>query len=89
MANPTKITVETDLLMIVRGQNSRTGWCPVCGVEAEMIALDGAGVVTNLDRPAFEEWLSSSALHRVQGADGSELICLPSLLSRVSKTKII
>ena len=87
MAKPTKITVETDSLMIVRGRNSTRAWCPLCGAEAEMIALDSVGVITNLDHSAFEEWLNSGALHRSQSADGSEQICLHSLLARVLKTE--
>jgi hypothetical protein len=53
-----------------------------------MIALENAGVISNLDRPALEEWLNSCDLHRSQAADGSVLICLNSLLARVQNTKI-
>jgi hypothetical protein len=88
MAKPTKITVETDSLMIVRGRNSTRAWCPLCGAETEMVAIESVGVITNLDRPAVEEWLNSGALHRSQSADGSEQICLNSLLASVLNTKI-
>ena len=88
MARQMKITVETDSLLIVRGRNAARAWCPVCGAEAEMVALDTVGVVTNLDRPALEEWLKSGALHRSRNADGFEQICLPSLLRGVLKTEI-
>lgn len=88
MAKLTKITVETDSLLILRTRSSMRAWCPACGAEAEMIALDSVGVITNLDRPALEEWLNSVALHRSRSADGSEQICLPSLLACVLKTKI-
>ena len=88
MAQQTKVTVETDSLLIVRDRNATRAWCPVCGAEAEMVVLDSLGVVTNLDRPALEEWLNSGALHRSRNANGSEQICLPSLLHRVLKTEI-
>jgi hypothetical protein len=52
-----------------------------------MIALENAGVISNLDRRALEEWLNSGNLHRSQAADGSVLICLNSLLARVQKQK--
>ena len=45
------------------------------------------GVISNLERRALEEWLDSGELHRSQGADGSTLICLNSLLARALKTK--
>ncbi len=88
MARQTKITVETDSLMIVRGRNSTRAWCPQCGAEAEMVSIESMGVITNLDRSEFEEWLNSDVLHRSQSANGSAQICLNSLLARVRKTKL-
>jgi hypothetical protein len=88
MARQTKITVETNSLLIVRGRNSKPVWCPQCQAEVEMIAFDSVGVITNLDRSALEEWLNSGTLHRSQSADCSEQICLPSLLARVLKTRV-
>jgi hypothetical protein len=88
MAKQTKITIETDSLLILRSQTSKRAWCPRCEAEGEMIALENAGVISNLDRPALEEWLNSGNLHRSQAADGSVLICLNSLLARVQNTKL-
>jgi hypothetical protein len=88
MSRQTKITIETDSLLIVQSRKSRRGWCPLCAAEGDMIALENAGVISNLDRPALEEWLNSGNLHRSQAADGSVLICLNSLLARVQNTKI-
>ncbi len=87
MAKQMKITIETDSLLIVRGQNSKRAWCPLCAADAEMIALENAGVVSNLDRPALGEWLNSGELHRSQAADGTALICLNSLVARMQNTK--
>jgi len=88
MTKPTKITVETDSLVILQSRNLKRGWCGRCGAEAEMIAIESVGVITNLDRSALGEWLNSGALHRSQSADGSEQICVNSLLASVLKTKI-
>ena len=52
-----------------------------------MIAIGSAGVISNLEPPALEEWLNSGELHQWESADGSTLICLNSLLARVQKTK--
>lgn len=87
MAKQTKITIETDSLLVLRGRNSRRGWCPLCAAEGEMIALENTGVVSNLDGRALEEWLNSGDPHRLQAADGSVVICLNSLLARVRNTK--
>jgi hypothetical protein len=87
MAKQTRITIETDCLLILRSQVYRRAWCPQCGGEREVIALEDIGVISNLDRPALEKWLNSNDLHRWQDADGSPLICLYSLLARVQNTK--
>jgi hypothetical protein len=88
MAKQTKITIETDSLLILQSRNSRRGWCPLCAAEGEMIAIENVGVVSNLEQPAPEEWLNSGKLHRSQAVDGSVLLCLNSLLARVQNTRI-
>jgi len=82
-----KITIETESLLILQGRASQRAWCPLCAAEAEMIALESVGVVSNLDSAALEAWLNSGELHRIQSLDGSALICLNSLLARMQKTK--
>jgi hypothetical protein len=86
MAKRTRITIETDSLLILRSSSPRRAWCPQCAAEVEMIALENAGVVSNLEPPALEEWLNSGELHRLQATDGLTLTCLNSLLARVQKT---
>jgi hypothetical protein len=89
MSKQTKITIETESLLILRGRYSRRAWCPQCAAEAEVIALEEVGVISNLDRSAFEQWVNSPGLHRSETPTGSTLICLNSLLARVQKTKTI
>jgi hypothetical protein len=89
MAKQTKITIETDSLLILRGRSSLRAWCDRCAAEVEMVALENTGVISNLEQPELEQWLSSGELHRLQAADGSALICLNSLLARVQKTTTI
>ena len=87
MAKQTKITIETDSLLVVRGHSSARAWCPLCQADVEMIALDNVGVISNLDRLTVEKWFGSGELHRSQAADGSPQVCLNSLLARVQHTK--
>lgn len=87
MAKQTKITIESDSLLILRGRSSRRALCPLCGTDAEMITFENIGVISNLDRTAVEQWLNSGELHRSQGADGSAQVCLNSLLARMQNTK--
>jgi len=83
MPKQTKVTIEHDSLLVLRGRTSRRAWCALCAKEREMIALDDTAIISNLDRPALEEWLNSEGLHRSQTPDGSILICLNSLLACV------
>jgi hypothetical protein len=89
MSKQTRITIETESLLILRGRNSRRAWCPQCAAQGEVIALEEVGIISNLDRSAFEEWVNSGDLHRSETPSGSTLICLNSLLARVQKTKTI
>ena len=89
MPKHTTITIETESLLILRGRSSRRAWCTQCAAEGEVIALEEVGVISNLDRAAFEEWVNSGELHRSETADGSTLICLNSLLARVQRAKTI
>jgi hypothetical protein len=83
----TRITIETDSLLILHGRASEQLWCRDCGAEVAAIALENVCVISNLERAALEEWLNSGELHRVETADGSTLICLNSLLDRVRNKK--
>jgi hypothetical protein len=89
VSKQTKITIETESLLIMRGRTSRRTWCSECATEAEFIALEEIGVISNLDQSVFEQWVNSPELHRSETSTGSTLICLNSLLARVQKTKTI
>ena len=59
MAKQTTITIETDSLLLLRGRSSMRAWCPRCAAAVEMVALENARVVSNLEPPALEKWLNS------------------------------
>ena len=85
MAKETRITIETESLLVLRGRSPLIAWCPQCLAEEEMIPIEGMGVISNLAPAEVERWLESESLHRSQAADGAPLICLNSLLKRVQK----
>ena len=87
MTKLTRITIETDSLLILHGRTSDSVWCRHCQAQVGAIALENVCVISNLERAALEEWLNSGELHRLQTADGSTLICLNSLLARVRNKK--
>jgi len=86
MNKQTRITIETDSVLLLHGRSSARALCPRCGAESEMIALEELQVISNLDRPALEDWINSGELHRLQGDNGAAFICLNSLLARVRNT---
>lgn len=86
MKKQTKITIETDSLLIL-GRTPLRAWCQQCSGETEMIPLDGVGVNSNLLPSEVEAWIESEDLHRSQARDGGQRICLNSLIKRVQKSK--
>jgi hypothetical protein len=87
MARHTKITIESESLLVLRGRSSQRAWCPECGAEGEMIRLDELGVISNLAPPEVEAWIQSEDLHHLRATDGAHLICLNSMLKRVRNAK--
>ena len=87
MAKQTKITIETDSLLVMRGTVSLRGWCPECAAESEVIPFDGIGVISNLTASEVQAWLECEAIHHSQTPEGAHLICLNSLLKRVQKSQ--
>lgn len=88
MAKRTKITIETDSLLLLRGRNSLHAWCSQCGAEAEMLPLNDVVVVSNLPPEEVQAWMESPGLHHTKAADGADLICLNSMLKRVHRTSV-
>lgn len=82
MTKHTKIMIETDSLLVLRGRKALRAWCPECAAESEMIPFEGIEVISNLSPAEVEIWLESEAIHRSQG---TSLICLNSLLKRVQR----
>ncbi len=83
MARQTRITIETESLLVLKGGSSLRGWCPRCQAEGELIAIDDVAVISNLASAAVEAWIESEELHHSRSADHTRLICLNSLLKRM------
>jgi hypothetical protein len=87
MAKHTKITIESESLLVLRGRGSLRAWCPECGAEGEMVRLDELGVISNLAPPEVKAWIQSEDLHHMEAADGAHMICMNSMLKRVRNAK--
>jgi hypothetical protein len=73
----TRVTVETETLMIVRRAKATLAWCPDCRAEVDVITL---GPQEPASAAHIQEWLKIGKLHMWQEPDGPAHICLPSLL---------
>lgn len=74
----TRITVETERILIVARQHATPGWCERCGQEVELLPADQAGQFREVVRDQQERQHQSS-LHLGQAKDGL-VICVKSLL---------
>jgi hypothetical protein len=46
MARQTKITIETDSLLVLRGRNSLRAWCPQCGSTSDLKSPNTEGLLS-------------------------------------------
>jgi hypothetical protein len=82
MAKRTRITIETDSLLVLQGRKSLRAWCPQCDAQAEVIPLSDLGLASDL----VQAWMESPHLHYTKTATGDAFICLNSMLRRPQRT---
>jgi len=75
----TRITVETETLLVIRRAKAVSAWCPDCRAEVDVITLDNDSLAEPAVAAQIQEWLATSKLHFCQTAKGSTQICLTSL----------
>jgi hypothetical protein len=81
MVKTTRITIETENLLVVRGGKTIVTWCPACCAEVEaMMMLDGDSLSEDITPSYLRDWLGTGKLHLWRPAESSAHICLPSLL---------
>jgi hypothetical protein len=76
----TRITIETESLLVVRRGKSVVTWCPVCCAEAEAMTLEGGGLDADIPSTLLRDWLAAGKLHFWSPDGGPARICLTSLL---------
>jgi hypothetical protein len=81
----TRITVETETALLIRRGTLPHAWCAGCAAEVEAIAMDTLKVVANISASMIESCLSAGQLHVCQTQDGSQLVCLNSLVRSLLK----
>jgi hypothetical protein len=76
----TRITIETETLMIVRRAKTALGWCPDCHAEVDVITLENDNLAEPVTAAQIQEWLATGKLHLWQAPNGATRICVTSLL---------
>jgi hypothetical protein len=79
-AKTTRVTLETETLLVIRRVKPILAWCPDCLAEVDVITLDNDRLAEPITAAEFQEWLGSGKLHFWRTADGPNQICLTSLL---------
>ena len=82
MLKTTRITVETDTLMVLRRARAVLAWCPDCRTEVNVINLTRESLADAATMAQLQHWLDTGKLHLWQPANGPIQICVPSLLQR-------
>jgi hypothetical protein len=76
----TRITVETEKLMIIRRARAVLAWCPDCRSEVQVIRLDDNDLGEPVPATQLHELLGTGKTHFWQPASGPAQICVSSLL---------
>jgi hypothetical protein len=77
----TRITIETESLLVVHRGKAIVTWCPVCCVDVEAMTLEGDILGEDIIPPTLlRDWLADGKLHFWSPHSGPTRICLTSLL---------
>jgi hypothetical protein len=76
----TRITVETETLVIVRQAKAAVSWCPGCRARVDVVTLDADSLVEPATAAQIHQWQATGKLHLSQPANGPAQICVTSLL---------
>jgi hypothetical protein len=76
----TRITIETESLLVVRRGKTIVTWCPVCCAEVEAMAVENDSLGDDISSDVLSQWLATGKLHFWRHGRGPLQICLPSLL---------
>jgi hypothetical protein len=76
----TKITIETESLLVVHKGRTFETWCASCCAQTEAMALEGDSFCSEISSQLLRDWLAAGMVHLWITEGGQTLICLASLL---------
>jgi hypothetical protein len=82
-----RITIDTSrLLIVLRGTAARV-WCEQCAAEVDLVPVESAAELVQVDAQTFQHLLDREEFHRSQPG-GPVRICLNSLLKSIQKKSL-
>ena len=75
MRTRTEITLETDRWVVIRTPKKKRWWCSTCARDVEMMSLDEATLLAEVNSRTIFQWAESGAVHSSETAEGLLLIC--------------
>lgn len=82
-----EITIETRHVLVIKRRQVTRSWCNECGVEAEFVRPERVNTVPDETGNQRGVEASSRSPHFAKAADGSQLICVRSLLGATTLAK--
>ncbi|HYL87100.1 MAG TPA: hypothetical protein VE263_22955 [Candidatus Angelobacter sp.] len=82
-----RITIETERLLVMRHGASVRVWCEPCASEVDMLPLESAAEVAQVDVKTIQHLLDHEKLHLSQPSRRVQ-VCLNSLLKSISKRSL-
>jgi hypothetical protein len=79
----TRITIETERLLIIRHGASVREWCKQCATEVDMVPLESAAALGQVAAGTIQRLLDNEKLHLSKSCEPVR-ICLNSLLKEVA-----
>ncbi len=79
-----RVTIETERHFVIRRATSAPVWCEQCASEADMVPLESAAELAQVDVKTIQHLLDNEKLH-VSQPGGPVQVCLNSLLKSISK----
>ena len=84
----TKITIETERLLVMSRRRNFGSWCPACVAFVQRLTIDEAAKVVHLDSLTVYRWVEAGTIHFAQTEAGVPLLCTVSLGNFVQAAKL-
>jgi hypothetical protein len=88
MKKKTKLTIETERILIIRGGSSyRCAQCEACGELVHLITVDEAAKLAQIGSRAIYRMVEAESIHFIETSEELLLICFNSLYRLLSQAE--